>query len=281
MRVALANAKGGVAKTTSCIYLAAVLARRGIEVAVYDADPQSSASLWAAAAEQAGDPLPFDVLPANMATLAHLGGDPAAREWSIIDAPPQGPLLDKTLAVADFVIVPTSDSPMDLQQAWDTLDRARHATRAALLPVRVEANTTPGPSPGRVGANRHRALRHLHRQTATNQDLARHKPQATVRIPGPSRRTNAHRQGGTGVKGNYQPLPRPVPFDKVLDQQAEDKQSAGQNNAGEPLVMLSLRLPVRLKNRLKIAAAEHGTPCNRSCATPSNTNSTDSPATTE
>ena len=62
------------------------------------------------------------------------------------------------------------------------------------------------------------------------------------------------------MKGNYQPLPRPVPFDKVLDQQAEDKQSAGQNNAGEPLGMFSLRLPVRLKNRLKIAAAEHGTP---------------------
>ena len=57
------------------------------------------------------------------------------------------------------------------------------------------------------------------------------------------------------MKGNYQPLPRPVPFDKVLDQQAEDKQPTGKNNAGEPLVMLSLRLPVRLKNRLKIAAA--------------------------
>lgn len=83
------------------------------------------------------------------------------------------------------------------------------------------------------------------------------------------------------MKGNYQPLPRPVPFDKVLDQQAEDKQPTGKNNAGEPLVMLSLRLPVQLKNRLKIAAAEHGTPCNRSCATPSNTNSTDSLATTE
>lgn len=54
MRVALANAKGGVAKTTSCIYLAAVLARRGIEVAVYDADPQSSASLWAAARRTGG-----------------------------------------------------------------------------------------------------------------------------------------------------------------------------------------------------------------------------------
>ena len=63
------------------------------------------------------------------------------------------------------------------------------------------------------------------------------------------------------MKGNYQPLPRPVPFDKVLDQQAEDKQPTGKNNAGEPLVMLSLRLPVRLKNRLKIAAntARHAT----------------------
>lgn len=97
--------------------------------------------------EQAGDPLPFDVLPANMATLAYLGGAPATKEWSIIDAPPQGPLLDKTLAVADFVILPTSDSPMDLQQAWDTLDRARHATRAALLPVRVEANTNAWAQP--------------------------------------------------------------------------------------------------------------------------------------
>ena len=141
MRIAIANAKGGVAKTTSSIYIASVIVSRGGRAVVYDADPQSSASLWAAAAEQAGDPLPFDVLPANMATLAHLGGAPATKEWSIIDAPPQGPLLDKTLAVADFVIVPTSDSPMDLQQAWSTLDMARMSTPAALLLVKAERNT--------------------------------------------------------------------------------------------------------------------------------------------
>ena len=41
------------------------------------------------------------------------------------------------------------------------------------------------------------------------------------------------------MKGNYQPLPRPVPFDKVLNQQADDKQLTGKNNAGEPLAMLS------------------------------------------
>ena len=130
MRVALANAKGGVAKTTSCIYLAAVLARRGIEVAVYDADPQSSASLWAAAAEQAGDPLPFDVLPANMATLAHLGGAPATKEWSIIDAPPQGPLLDKTLAVgaAWARIFPNNSA------GYGTIDTATPEVSISLLP---------------------------------------------------------------------------------------------------------------------------------------------------
>lgn len=69
MRIAIANAKGGVAKTTSSIYIASVIVSRGGRAVVYDADPQSSASLWAAAAEQTADPLTFDVLPANQATL--------------------------------------------------------------------------------------------------------------------------------------------------------------------------------------------------------------------
>lgn len=46
MIVTIANAKGGVAKTTSAIYLAAAYAQRFEEGAtVLDADPQSSASL--------------------------------------------------------------------------------------------------------------------------------------------------------------------------------------------------------------------------------------------
>ncbi|NHD45416.1 ParA family protein, partial [Lactobacillus fermentum] len=78
MRIAIANAKGGVAKTTSSIYIASVIVSRGGRAVVYDADPQSSASLWAAAAEQTADPLTFDVLPANQATLRQLaaGADP-------------------------------------------------------------------------------------------------------------------------------------------------------------------------------------------------------------
>lgn len=41
MRIAIANAKGGVAKTTSSIYIASVIVSRGGRAVVYDADPQS------------------------------------------------------------------------------------------------------------------------------------------------------------------------------------------------------------------------------------------------
>lgn len=74
MIVTIANAKGGVAKTTSAIYLAAAYARRFEEGAtVLDADPQSSASLWRDMAEENGGwPAGTDVMPANLSTLQRL-----------------------------------------------------------------------------------------------------------------------------------------------------------------------------------------------------------------
>lgn len=74
MIVTIANAKGGVAKTTSAIYLACAYARRFDEEAVIlDADPQSSASLWRDMAEDQGEPLDgVDVRAANLSTLQRL-----------------------------------------------------------------------------------------------------------------------------------------------------------------------------------------------------------------
>lgn len=142
MRIAIANAKGGVAKTTTAIYLASVFAKWGEPAVVYDADPQASASLWASGATEQHDPLQFDVLPANSVTLSKLAGrEPDPDEWSIIDAPPQGPTLDAAIQAADFVIVPASDSPIDLQQAWDTLAMVLRTTPAALLLVKAEQST--------------------------------------------------------------------------------------------------------------------------------------------
>ncbi|MCI1832665.1 MAG: ParA family protein [Bifidobacterium sp.] len=140
MRLAIANAKGGVAKTTTSMYLAATIAHRGGRVCVYDADPQSSASLWADAAGDAGDALAFEVRPANLSTLSHLAGDDVD-SWSIVDAPPQGKMLQASIHAADFVLIPTSDSPLDLQQAWAMLDEALASRPAAILVVKAEPAT--------------------------------------------------------------------------------------------------------------------------------------------
>lgn len=124
MIVTIANAKGGVAKTTSAIYLAAAYARRFEEGAtVLDADPQSSA-----------------MMPANLSTLQRLaraghGG------FAVVDAPPQGRLFEESVKAADFVVVPTSDSPIDLQQAWATMNAIPDGKPGAVLIVRAEPRT--------------------------------------------------------------------------------------------------------------------------------------------
>jgi chromosome partitioning protein len=141
MILTIANAKGGVAKSTSSIYLAETIRHRGGVVTVYDADPQSTSSLWADTARDSGDPLDFEVRPANLSTLSRLHGSADKTGWSIVDAPPQGKLLQASLDAADFVIIPTSDSPFDLQQAWAMLDETRPHTSAAVLVVKAEPHT--------------------------------------------------------------------------------------------------------------------------------------------
>lgn len=146
MIITIANAKGGVAKTTSAIYLAAAALKRWEQpVRVLDADPQGSASLWADMLQAGGQDLTgLTVAPANAVTLqqakraSQQGLD---QRLVLVDAPPQGRLLETALDVADFVIVPTSDSPLDYQQAVLTLQAVPEGTPAALLVVRAEPHT--------------------------------------------------------------------------------------------------------------------------------------------
>lgn len=125
----LVHTKGGVAKTTSAIYLATAAAQRGVDATVIDADPQGSALEWATAATGA-DQLPFAVVAAGRP----LGAAAAGNKLTIIDTPPgTAQVIQEAIDAADLVIVPTGVSPLDVRRVWPTLEITAHRPTAVLL----------------------------------------------------------------------------------------------------------------------------------------------------
>ena len=98
--------------------------RDGKDVELYDCDPQSSASLWAMMAEEAGDPLPFPVTPANVATVRMSGRrlKGAEDKWLFIDCPPNGRVMDEAADCSDLIVVPTTTGPADMVKTFETTD---------------------------------------------------------------------------------------------------------------------------------------------------------------
>ena len=124
MIISVINLKGGVGKTTTALALATAAARDGKSVRVMDTDPQSSASLWAMKAAEDGDPLPFKVEAANVATVRATGRQLKGNEyeWVFIDCPPNGRVMDESMLAADLVVVPTTTGPADVAKAFDTAE---------------------------------------------------------------------------------------------------------------------------------------------------------------
>lgn len=122
MIVPIVNIKGGVSKTTSCIALACAAGAAGCAVRVLDADPQASARKWEQVAARANAPLPFEVSPANIATIRSLRDDDTC---VFVDLPPTGQIVDEVIGVASFVVVPTSPAPIDLAKTFEVRRRAR------------------------------------------------------------------------------------------------------------------------------------------------------------
>src|SRR5438105_8108957 len=119
--IAVCNQKGGSGKTTLSMQLAGSLARRGRKVLVVDADPQGTATRWAATADD-DKPFPASVVGLSAATtkvhreVKKFVGD---YDYIIIDCPPaaDSPVPQSALLVADLALVPIIPSPLDMRAA--------------------------------------------------------------------------------------------------------------------------------------------------------------------
>jgi chromosome partitioning protein len=175
--LAVAGRKGGVAKTTTAVSLAACLAERGRRVLLIDLDPQGHAGTWAGCDRRPGLAAVFlsgaalaplavpgsipgvDVIPADpaaggadrwdpLAVVALAGAVAAlpADRWGVVilDTPPNyGTLTAAALVAAGLVVAPVEPAPLalaGLAELRDTVDRARTRNpglRLLVLPVRV------------------------------------------------------------------------------------------------------------------------------------------------
>ncbi len=118
MNIVVSNVKGGVGKTTTAVYLAAVAGRRGRgPVMLVDADPQGSTAEW------------YDADPLEGVELVE---GPSVRTVGkamnlddgivVVDTPPgEGTLVQAALGRADAVVIPTRAGGVEPNRVVATL----------------------------------------------------------------------------------------------------------------------------------------------------------------
>jgi chromosome partitioning protein len=121
--ISLVNQKGGCGKTTISMHLAGALARRGqgMKVLVVDADPQGTATRWAASATD-DEPFPASIVGLAAAnTKVHREVQKFADDYDyiVIDCPPSADsqVPQSALLITDVALVPVIPSPPDLWAA--------------------------------------------------------------------------------------------------------------------------------------------------------------------
>lgn len=150
--ISVVNQKGGSGKTTLSMQLAGSLARRGHRVLVVDADPQGTATRWAASAD---DEKPF---PASVVGLSAASAKVHREvkkfvddyQYIIIDCPPaaDSPVPQSALLVADLALVPVIPSPLDMwaavgiREVISNVSDVNEDLRPRLVINQLQPNTT-------------------------------------------------------------------------------------------------------------------------------------------
>ena len=156
MRVTVGNLKGGVAKTTTAIYLAHGLSQHS-SVALVDADPRQSATRWSETAEG----FDFPVFPWSDSQLVkRIQQVTNQYDHVVIDTPPELPeIIRAAMAVCDLLIVTVSPSPIEINRLGDTFAMARevsavHDFEVIVLLAKVRGGTLSAQAAREVLATR-------------------------------------------------------------------------------------------------------------------------------
>jgi chromosome partitioning protein len=135
--IAVMNQKGGAGKSTTCIGLADVLHKEGRDVVLVDSDGQGSIVDWAAANDQ----LAIQVFVIEKAAMER-EIPKLKNEFVIIDGMPKAAdLAEKTIRVADLIIIPVQPSPLDV---WST------SAMVDMIHDRIEEQEAAGETPVRA-----------------------------------------------------------------------------------------------------------------------------------
>lgn len=157
MKVVVLNQKGGAGKTTISLGIAAGLALEGHKVLFVDADPQGTATAWAAHRKTVGlDPVPNLAMTQRSTPDIHKQFQEVEKptfQDAVIDGPPRADegLSRSILASADRVLIPVQPSLADLwaSRATVALVKQAQATGLKLKAAFVLSRIKPGTSIGR------------------------------------------------------------------------------------------------------------------------------------
>ncbi len=122
MKIVVAALKGGVGKTTTCVYLAALATAAGRDVVVVDADAQASAADWLESSE---DPALEGIELVEAPTerlLARAMNRADDDQVLIVDSPPGNErIIEHALQHAEVVVIPTRVGGVE----WPRVDVVR------------------------------------------------------------------------------------------------------------------------------------------------------------
>lgn len=138
MRICVANAKGGVGKTTTAVYLAAVVARLNGSAVLVDADPQGSAAEWLEIT-----PIPgVTVVEAPSERIVTQVPDRYPGLPMVVDTPPgHERIIRAALAGSDRVVLPTRVGGVEITRVAATLEMIPTGRLAGLVMIAAEERT--------------------------------------------------------------------------------------------------------------------------------------------